>query len=80
MLQALTRWGAINYLLLLFEDVPLVEFMYLVFTRTAPCESYRRGLSTSVLLCLCDVNLALIGSLVCRLCTGALGLVLFKVV
>ena len=25
------------------EDVPLVEFMYLVFTRM-PCESYRRRL------------------------------------
>ena len=47
----------------LFEDVPLVEFMCLVFTRM-PGESYRRRL-TSLLLCLCDVFRALISSLVC---------------
>ena len=35
------------------EDVPLVEFMYLVFTRM-PGESYRRRLS-SLLLYLCYV-------------------------
>ena len=34
-------------------DVPLVEFMYLVFTRM-PGESYHRHLG-SLLLCLCDV-------------------------
>ena len=46
-----------------FEDVPLVEFMYLVFTRM-PGESYRRRLRSS-LLYLCYVFLALINSLVC---------------
>ena len=46
-----------------FEDVPLVEFMYLVFTRM-PGESHRRRLR-SLLLCLCDVFRALINSLVC---------------
>ena len=35
------------------EDVPVVEFMYLVYTRM-PGESYPRRLR-SVLLCLCDV-------------------------
>ena len=45
------------------EDVPLVEFMYLVFTRM-PGESYRRRLG-SLFLCLCDVFRALINSLVC---------------
>ena len=45
------------------EDVPLVEFMYLVFTRM-PGESYRRRLR-SLLLCLCYVFRALINSLVC---------------
>ena len=35
------------------EDVPVVEFMYLVFTRM-PGESYPRRLR-SVLLCLWDV-------------------------
>ena len=34
------------------EDVPLVEVMYLVFTRV-PGESYRKRLGS--LLCLCDV-------------------------
>ena len=43
---------------------PLVEFMYLVFTRM-PGESYRRRLR-SLLLCICDVfRAALINSLVC---------------
>ena len=45
-----------------FEDVPLVEFMYLVFTRM-PSESYRRQLR-SLLLYLCYVFGALINSLV----------------
>ena len=47
------------------EDVPLVEFVYLVFTRM-PCESYRRQLR-SLLLCLCDIFRTLITSLVCCL-------------
>ena len=46
----------------LFEDVPLVEFMYLIFTRM-PGESYRRRLRS--LLCLCDDSRVLINSLVC---------------
>ena len=37
----------------LIEDVPLVEFMYLAYTRM-PGESYRRRLG-SLLLYLCDV-------------------------
>ena len=44
-----------------FEDVPLVEFTYLIFTRM-PGESYRKRLW---LLCLCDVFRALINTLVC---------------
>ena len=44
------------------EDVPLVEFMYLVFTHM-PGESYRRRLRS--LLYLCYVFRALIISLVC---------------
>ena len=48
----------INYCAYLYcigtsEDVPLVEFMYLVFTRM-PGESYRKRLR-SLLLYLCDV-------------------------
>ena len=35
-----------------FEDVPLVEFMYLVFTRM-PGESYHRRLTS--LLCTCVI-------------------------
>ena len=52
--------------------------MYLVFTRM-PSESCsrRRG---SLLLCLCDIIRALITSLVCWFCTGALGLVLLHIV
>ena len=46
-----------------FEDVHLVEFMRLVFTRM-PGESYRRQLR-SLLLGYCDVCRALIISLVC---------------
>ena len=49
------------------EDVPLVVFMYLIFTRM-PCESYRRQLR-SLLLCLCYVFRALSNSLVCCLHT-----------
>ena len=45
------------------EDVPLVEFIYLVFTRM-PGESYRKQL-LSLLFCLCDIFQALINSLVC---------------
>ena len=45
------------------EDVLLVEFTYLVFTRM-PGESYRRRLR-SLLLCLRDVFRALVNSLVC---------------
>ena len=45
------------------KDVPLVEFMYLAFTRM-PGESYCRWLRSS-LLCLCDVFQALINSLAC---------------
>jgi len=45
------------------EDVPLVELMYLVFTRMQG-ESYRWRLS-SLLLYLCDVFRAIINSLVC---------------
>ena len=44
------------------QHVPVVEYMYLVFTRM-PGESYRRRLR-SLLLCLCDVFRALINSLV----------------
>ena len=43
------------------EDVALVEFLYLVFTRM-PGESYRRRLM-SLLAYLCDVFRALINSL-----------------
>ena len=45
----------------LFEDVPLAEFMYFVFTRM-PGESYRRRLG-SLFLCLCGVFWTLINSL-----------------
>ena len=45
------------------EDVPLVEFVYLVFTRM-PGEGYSRRLR-SLLLYLCYVFRALINSLVC---------------
>ena len=44
------------------EDVPLVEFMYLGFTRM-PGESCCRWLRSS--LCLCDALQALINSIVC---------------
>ena len=46
-----------------YEDVQLVEFVYVVFTRM-PGESYR-GRLRSLSLCLCDVFRALINSLVC---------------
>ena len=46
------------------EDAPLVEFMYLVFTRM-PCESYRKRFRSS-LLYLCYIFRALtVNSLVC---------------
>ena len=47
---------------LMIEDVPLMELMYLVFTRM-PGESYRRRLRSY--LYLCCVFRALITSLVC---------------
>ena len=47
----------------ILSDVPLVEFLYLVFTRM-PGESYRRRLR-SLLFCLCYVFRALITSPVC---------------
>jgi len=49
------------------EDEPLVEFMYLLLTRT-PGESYRSSPTItlrSLLLYLCDVFRELINSLVC---------------
>ena len=57
------------------EDVPVVEFMYLVFT-CMPGESYHRQL-WSLLLYLCYVFPALINSLVCRFCYVILGIVNF---
>ena len=53
---------AVDLLIQTFMDVPLVECMYLVFTRM-PGESYRRRLRS--LLCLYDVFRALVNSLVC---------------
>ena len=50
------------YLVVHPENVPLVGFMYLLFTRM-PGESHRRRLRS--LLCLCDFFRALINSLVC---------------
>ena len=47
-----------------FEDIPLVKFMYLVFTRM-PGESYRRRFR-SLLLYLCYVFRTLINSPACR--------------
>ena len=58
------HWEVYN--LLLHEDVPLVEFMYLAFTRM-PGDSYRRRFR-SLLFYLCDVFGALINSLVCWFC------------
>ena len=49
--------------LTMFEDVPLVEFMSLVF-RHMPGESYRKQLR-SLLLRLCDIFRVLINSLEC---------------
>ena len=57
--------------------VPLVEFLYLVFTHM-PGESYRRRLRSS-LLYLCYVFQAKFNSLVSSFCTSALGLVLFQI-
>ena len=59
------------------EDVPLVEFMYLVFTRKPPVENYRMRLR-SLLLYLYYVFRALTNSLVCWNCTSGLSLVLFQ--
>ena len=53
------------------EDVPLVEFTYLVFTRM-PGERYRRRLR-SLLFYLCYVFRALINSLVCWSCPWKYG-------
>ena len=50
----------------LVADVPLVEFMYLVFT-CMPGESYRRRLR-SLLLYLCYVFRGIINSLACYFC------------
>ena len=59
------------------EDVPLMEFIYLVFT-CMPGESYWRQLRS--LLCLGDVFQVLINSLVCWFCTATLSLLLFHIV
>ena len=56
----LNRTGKVNKLI---ETVPLVEFMYLVFTRMSG-ESYRRRLR-SLLLHLCYVFGELINPFVC---------------
>ena len=53
----------LSVLFFLFEEVPLVEFMYLAFTRM-PGESYRRWLR-SLLLYFCYIFRTLINSLVC---------------
>ena len=55
---------------IIFEDVPLVEFMYLVFTRMSG-ESYRWRLR-SLLLHLCHVLRTLINSLVCDFGDGTI--------
>ncbi len=60
------------------HPLPLVEFTYIVFT-WMPGDSYCKPFS-SLLLCLCDVFRAQINSLVCWVCTCALGLVLFQIV
>ena len=60
-----------------FEDVPLVEFMYLVFT-CMPGESCHRRLR-SLLLYLCYVFWAQISSLVGWFRASALGLLLFQI-
>ena len=58
-----------------FEDVPLVEFMYLVLCSHAGCHE---GLG-SPLLCSCDVFSVLINSPVCWFWAGTLGLILFQI-
>ena len=58
-------------------DVPLVEFMYPVFTHM-PVESYH-GRLRSLLLSLCYVFQALVNSLVRWFCMNSLGLVLFQI-
>ena len=50
------------WLTIVFFDVPLVEFIYLIFIRI-PCKNDCRRLR-SLLLCLCDIFHALINSLV----------------
>ena len=60
--DAHTTWELPSERVTTFEDVPLVEFMSLVFTHM-PVESYRRWLR-SLLLSLCYVFWVLINSLV----------------
>ena len=65
MANTLKNVKCINYMplgVIHFEDIPVGEFMYLVFTRM-PGESYRRRLR-SLLLCFSDVFRALINPLV----------------
>ena len=59
------------------EDVPLVEFMYLVFTCMLG-ESYHRWLGS--LFCMCDIFWTLINSFACWFYTGTTGLILFQTV
>ena len=49
----------------IFDDVPLVEFMYILLTRMLGESHLRRLRFLSLLLCLYDVSLALINCLVC---------------
>ena len=58
-----------------FEDVPLLESVYLVFTRM-PVESYCTRLG-SLLLCSCDIFRALINSLFCCCICSCLSVYLF---
>ena len=73
-----TRIPDKSFFVFVFFDVPLVEFLYLVFTRK-PGESYCRQL-TSFLLCSCDVFRAPVDSL-CLLIVHRfwLGLVLLQI-
>ena len=71
-----TKWHLNNSSF--YEDVPLVEFMYLVFTHM-PGESYCRRLR-SFLLYLCYTFCALINSLVCWLWETSAGVDLDKCV
>ena len=45
-----------------YENIPLMEFMYLIQMLG---DSYRRQLGSSFFICLCDFFRALINSLVC---------------